>query len=266
MDTPASPAPPPHPDSDEDSHDAHRSHLVLWLVAAAAAFLLLAGGVGYWWRATHEQSPPAGRALQQEDRVQSTPAAADDIDCEKGMIPYQDQSFGFAFCYPEEWGKADVRDDRFEPADPGSRWMISFPDKPAVRMAFVSDTWTTNVGRDGGCADPAKEVAYDHFSAAWQTETDGTDISYAARDVSSKANVYRIEEYTDNLLTNGVCLRAYASVNTTTYRHLTLSYYAAFSEAVTSPKQHIDAPETLIPVSDRQAIAAVVASARRFGN
>jgi len=252
------------PEPYEAQHDAKKSYLVLWLVVICAAFLLVIGTAGYgWWKHNKKTSlsKPDLTILKEDRAITDTVTGGEALVCGTGLRTFQDERFGLGFCYPDAWGEASVADDRFEPSDSGARWMISFAHKPAVRAGLVTVNWNTKVGRDGVCQTPVQEVDYGQFSPAWQTND--TDVTYASRDISSKVNTYRIEEYTDNLLTNGVCLRAYATVDAPQYPHLTVSYFASFTEEITTPKKHIDNPNLLISEPDRAAVAAIAASAKR---
>lgn len=256
------------PEQPDDQHDAKKSHVVTWLVLLFAVLLFAVGGTAYYmWKNNDDKDKKQSSSnTPGEDRAQNgkdTPP--EDIKCDEGWTSYQDQSFGFGFCYPEAWGKAMVTDDKFEPADKGSRWLISFPEKDAVKVAFVSDDWSTTVPRDGTCATPVQDVDYSEFSPAWQTQG-GTDITYAERDISAKAKAYSIEEHVDNLLTNGACIRGYVTLNTEDYTHITTSYFAEFSGGITTPKQHIDSPNTLVSVADREDITELVLSMKEYGN
>jgi hypothetical protein len=260
----------PHPEHTDESeqyeaqHDAKRSHMVLWLVVACTAFLLIMGAAGYGWWKQHKKTSlgKPNPSILTEDRAATDTAAAASFSCSTGLRTFQDARFGLGFCYPDAWGEAKVTDDRFDPSDAGARWMIAFTHKPAVKAGLVTADWSTEVARDGTCQTPVQEVDYGQFSPAWQTNE--PDASYASRDISSKVNTYRIEEYVDNLLTNGACLRAYGTVDAPQYVHLTVSYLANFTETISTPKEHIESPNVLIPEADRAAIAAAVASVRRI--
>lgn len=227
--------------------------LLMVLVIAIAAFAA-------WWFFMREDSANnnTDTAVPTENTGEQTGA----LSCDEGMVVYTNEDLGIEFCYPTAWGAPSVTDAKFAAADTGERWTVSFADKDAVHLGVVSEDWTTAVGRDGVCADPAvvELPAFTPFSTAWVTE--GTPTTSASRGVEHVAGQYLVREHVDNVLTNGVCLEGYTVIDDEIWRHTAASYFAEFTVAIPSPAEHMAEPNILIPVADRDDFAAFVASVR----
>ena len=83
---------------------------------------------------------------------------------------------------------------------------------------------------------------------------------YGTRGVEVLASEYLIQEYVDDLLTNGVCVEGFTIIDGEVYSHTTASYFAEYDAPVTTPQQHIDDPNILIPAADRAEFYTFVKS------
>jgi hypothetical protein len=241
--------------------------IVLWIGAGLLVLLLLI--VGIVWAASVINKDDGGKKQEASSNTNTdeqsgdegdVPAAADE--CTARERRYQNRDLSLGFCYPNEWGDVAVNEALFHPSDDGTRLRLSFADKPQIHIGLVSDDWSTDAARDGTCADPANQTLpnFDSFSARWTTEGPAGDITSATRGLEISTDEYIIEEYADNLLTNGACLTGFKLTDGEVYRHAEASYFAAFTKAIAGPQAHIDDPTILVPVADRTAFIDLVKS------
>jgi hypothetical protein len=229
--------------------------LVLLLIAVTVIALASRGD-------TDEGQKKTATNTSSEETEEKTETATGESRCTAKERRYQNESLSLGFCYPNAWGNVSVHDAKFDPSDDGTRLKLSFSEKPQVNVGLVSDSWSTDAARDGVCSDPAKQELPDFtsFSARWDTEGEGADITSATRGLEIATDEYIIEEYVDNLLTNGVCITGFNLTNGEVYRHAEASYSAGFSAAIPSPSAHINDPTELVPVADRTDFTALVKS------
>lgn len=211
--------------------------------------LLLAGGGAYALLRMGSEDTPSQPTSQTETENRQTAEPA----CGDGKSGYDNPTYGISFCYPESWGTVSIADSRFAPQDTGSRYELSFSDKLAVKIGLVSDDWTTEVGRGGGCADPSMDVPEGApFAEEWSKQLDDSGtLMYASRGLSTGSSRYVIQESVDDYV-GGVCTRAYANLDGTAYKLATASYYVGFSERVSTPQLHVSDPTVLFTVIERQ--------------
>ncbi|MGH7158077.1 MAG: hypothetical protein ACREGD_03330 [Candidatus Saccharimonadales bacterium] len=227
----------------------------VWLLILLLIFLLLFFG-WWWWKdkdKTDQTAQNNGGSTQQEEQVEEAA-------CDEGFTAYENAEQGIGFCYPTDWGTVTLADAKFAAADTGERWTFRFADKAMVNLGVVTADWSTEVARDGTCVDPAVQTlpAFSPFSTTWTTE--GTPVMSATRGVEVMSGQYLIRETVDDLLTNGVCLEGYTLIEGDVYTHTAASYSAEFAAPVTTPQQHIDNPNTLIPATDRNQFYTFVKS------
>ncbi len=193
----------------------------------------------------------------------SANASGGGLNCDERLKHYENSFMGIGFCYPASWGEAFVQEGKFEPADTGSRWRLTFSTKDQVTLGLVSPDWTTTVPRDTSCKDPAAQTIppYAPVSTTWKTE--GNPVASAGRGIEAKEGKYRIDEYTADLTTNGVCLTGYTQVGGQ-FRHAVATYYTEFSPVIVSPSHHIANPNTLITSGDRSEFTAFVKSIQKL--
>lgn len=241
-----------------------KSRLMPWLIVIIVLlFMVLAGLFGWlWWR--DRGSEPATPTGTNGEPVVEAPVEEEESACADDFTPYANSDLGVEFCYPTVWGIPTATDAKFAEADTGQRWLISFADNEAVHAGLVTADWTTAVGRDGTCVDPAVQTmpTVESVSTEWVIEAaegDGTAVS-ALRGIQNNEGVLLINEYVDSLLSNGVCLNGYKAIDNELYPVVAASYYVGFNEAIASPQQHIDNPEALIPAEDRTDFATFVTS------
>lgn len=232
----------------------------LWLLILLLILLLLFFG-WWWWKDKDKKDETAqnnnSNNSQQEQQAQ-------EATCDTGYTAYEATDLGIGFCYPTAWGTASVIDAKFAAADTGQRWKVTFTSKPVVNLGVVTDDWSTTVPRDGVCVDPAVQVlpAFSPFSTSWETE--GTPVTSATRGIEVMAGQYLIQERVDDVLTSGVCLEGYTITGGDPYSHTSASYSAEFAAPVTTPQQHIDSPNTLIPEADRTQFYTFVKSVHKL--
>jgi len=239
---------------------------LLWAGGIFLLVLLLVAGIvwvsslGTSDKGTDKTATTTDKPEEEEESKSTDPEA-----CTAKQRRYQNRDLSLGFCYPNVWGNVSVADAEFDPSDDGTRLKLSFSAKPQVNIGLVSDDWSTDVARDGVCSDPAQQELpnFESFSARWATEGSGASISSATRGLEIATDEYIIEEYVDNLLTNGVCLTGFKLTEGEVYRHVEASYSAAFSAEITTPQAHINDPTVLVPVADRTAFIALVKSFRK---
>lgn len=244
------------------------------MIVIMILLLALAGLFGWlWWqeRNDDEQQNASTQNTQQAEESQQAESK-----CSEDFSIYTSEDLNIEFCYPTAWGQVELTDARLlsEPsegfaADSGSRWRLSFSEESAVNLGLVSTDWSTNVGRDGTCTDPATQVLpeFSPFSTEWSVEIEsGTppQPDSAIRGVEVEEDKYLIQEHVDNLLTNGVCLKGYTIIDNETYPHATASYSADFNDEVSTPQQHMDNPDILIPSADRTDFATLINSIKAY--
>lgn len=249
----------------------HRSKKMwLWLLIILLILLLLF--FGWWWKDKDKKDETAQNNTnnsQQEQQPQ------EEATCDKGYTEYENADLDIGFCYPTAWGTVTVADARFQQtpttvgdttvaADTGQRWRVSFSAKSEVNLGLVTADWSTEVARDGVCVDPAVQTlpAFSPFSTAWVTE--GTPVMSGTRGIEVMASEYLIQEEVDDLLTNGVCVRGYTIIDGDPFSHTAASYSAEFAAPVTTPQQHIDNPNILIPEDDRNEFYIFVKSVHKL--
>lgn len=235
--------------------------LRIFIIVIMILLLVLAGLFGWlWWK-------ERGNDQKEDTSSQATPAEPEQTAnaCPENFTVYANEDLGIEFCYPTAWGKVEVDDAKFADADTGSRWLINFTDNDAAYLGLASTDWTTEVPRDYTCVDPGVTVlpAFSPFSTDWTT-TDDVPTSYASRGVQVAADDYLINEEVSNLLLNGVCLHGYTVIENETYGHTSASYYADFDGTITTPQQHIDDPDALIPAASRADFATFVQSIKAY--
>lgn len=232
------------------------------LIVLLVLLLVLAGLLGWlWWRDQSDgASPDETPAVSEQTPADETPET---INCAEELTAYSNEDLNLQFCYPADWGVVAVSDAKFDPADTGERWRLSFSDKPAVNLGLVTEDWSTAVARDGVCVDPATQVlpAFSPFSTDWQISVGSTeDPDAASRGLEVMADQYLITEHVDNLLTNGVCMQGYGITGDDVYPFATASYFAEFTAAISTPSQHMASSTVLIPATERSQFAAFVQS------
>jgi hypothetical protein len=244
----------------------------LWIALIILLILLLLI-FGWLWRKDRDGKNGSGDndgAISQANNGEN--GDAEEPACAAGLTNYENEELGFGFCYPPAWGDVTVNDARFlsapeagVAADTGSRWRLGFTAKEMVNLGVVSADWSTQVGREGTCVDPAQSLPpFAPFSTAWATEDFGdSEAASGSRGIEVLADHYLLREFADNLLTNGVCLEGFTVINGT-YPHTSASYSAEFGGAITTPQQHMDTPDTLISAANRIDFAAFVKSVRRL--
>ena len=238
----------------------------LWLLIILLVLLLLF--LGWWWMNKDKKDDTAQNNTNNNSQQEQQPK---EVACDTGFTAYENTDLGIGFCYPTDWGTVTVTDARLQQtattvdgtviaADTGQRWLVSFSAKPAVHLGLVTADWSTEVGRDGTCVDPATPTlpAFSPFSTSWATE--GTPVMSATRGIEVMAGEYLIQEYVDDLLTNGVCVEGYTIIDGEVYTHTAANYSAEFAAPVTTPQQHIDDPNILIPAADRDEFYVFVKS------
>lgn len=245
----------------------HKSKLLTWLMIIIILLaIILAGLLGWlWWRDRDQsanQGTPTGQNDSPQEEISGEPI--EEAACADGFTTYTNADLGVQFCYPTTWGEPSVSDAKFAAADTGSRWLISFASNSAVHAGLVTSDWTTAVGRDGTCVDPAVQTmpTVEAFSTEWiveATEGDGTTSS-ALRGVQSSGSTLLINEYVDSLLSNGVCLNGYKAIDNELYPVVAASYFVEFNGTVANPQQHVDNSEVLIPAESREDFATFVES------
>lgn len=230
----------------------------LWLLILLLVLLLLFFG-WWWWKDKDKKDDTSNNSSNNSSQQQEEQAA-----CGEGLTEYENAELGIGFCYPTDWGEVTVADAKFDAADNGERWRVMFANKEMVNLGLVTDDWSTEVARDGTCVDPAVQTlpAFSPFSTTWTTE--GTPVSSATRGVEVEADHYLINEEVDDLLTNGVCVHGYTIINGDVYTHTSASYSVEFGGSVTTPQQHIDNPNTLVPATDRDEFYAFVKSVHKL--
>lgn len=237
--------------------------------------LALAGLFGWlWWqeRNDDEQQNASTQNTQQSEESQQA-----ENKCSEDFSIYTSEDLSVEFCYPTAWGQVELTDARLlsEPnegiaADNGSRWRLSFSEKSVVNIGLVSTDWSTNVGRDGTCTDPATQFLpeFSPFSTEWNVEieidTAPPQPDSATRGIEVEEDKFLVKERVDNLLTNGACLEGYTIIDNETYPHVTASYSANFNSEVSNPQQHMDDPDVLISAADRANFATLVKSVKAY--
>lgn len=245
----------------------HRKMWWVWGLIILLILLLLFFG-WWWWKDKDKKDSTANTNTNNSSQEQQP---QEETACDEGYTAYENADLGIGFCYPTDWGTVTVADARLQTtsttvdgtviaADTGERWLVSFSAKPAVHLGMVTADWSTEVGRDGVCVDPAVQTlpSFSPFSTAWETE--GTPVTYATRGIEVASGEFLIQEYVDDLLTNGVCVEGFTIIEGDEFTHTTASYSAEFAAPVTTPQQHIDNPNTLIPAADRTEFAVFVKS------
>ncbi len=227
----------------------------LWIILIVILIAALAFGGWWWWRERDESDSSSSTETSSETIV-----GEETERCTEGLANYVNADLGVGFCYPEEWGAVTVTDAKFDATDTGSRWRISFADNEAVNLGVVSDDWATTSTRDGTCVDPAVQTLPDFSPLVTAWEIEGNPANSAVRGIEAEAGEYFIREQVDDLLTNGVCLEGFTIINGDTYSHTAASYYVAFSSPVTTPQQHIDNSNVLLPEAERDGFYAFVKS------
>ncbi|HUS26153.1 MAG TPA: hypothetical protein VMY99_02285 [Nevskiaceae bacterium] len=240
-----------------------------WLLLLLLILLLIAVLCGWlWWHNRDKDDDKKGStSSSQAAKKDSGTADEEEAVCAEGLTAYENTSLSFGFCYPTAWGAVSTADAKFAAADAGSRWRLSFAGKPQVHIGVASADWATAVAREGTCVDPARPTlpAFAPFSTTWVTETGGgPTVSSGTRGVEVLADHYLIQEYVDDLLTSGVCLEGFTVINAPSYAHTDASYSVDFGGTVTTPQQHINNPNTLIPAADRDDFAAFVKSVHKL--
>lgn len=84
------------------------------------------------------------------------------------------------------------------------------------------------------------------------------------RGIEVMAGQYLIQERVDDVLTNGACVEGYTIIDGDPYSHTAASYSAEFAAPVTTPQQHIDDPNILIPADDRSEFYIFVKSVHKL--
>lgn len=178
-------------------------------------------------------------------------------DCTETFRQFSNTDLGFRFCYPETWGDVSVQDARFDAADTGSRYRLTFSKKSQVHMGLQSDDWATATMQER-CEDPAKALPdFSVFDTSWSLTRQADVVTQASRSIEIAANNYLI---TEDVGPAGVCLRGYEIINGRAFRYVAVSYAASFQKGILSPQQHIDKPNELISRAQRTDFTAVVKS------
>lgn len=249
-----SPAPPFGP--------PRKSKKMRWIWIIIILLILLGLFAGWWWWKDKDKKEETTNNNSNSSQQQQT--ETETVTCDEGFAEYENEDLGIGFCYPEDWSDVAVADGKFAAADTGERWIVKFASKPMVNLGVVSTDWSTEVPRDGVCVDPAVQTlpAFSPFSTSWTTE--GTPVSSATRGIEVEANKFLIQEEVDDLLTNGVCLTGYTITDGDPFTHTAASYSAEFGGSVTTPQQHIDNPNVLIPAADREEFYTFVKSVHKL--
>lgn len=237
------------------------------IIIIALIVLLLAGIIGYFIITSNRAAPVKDvtkdtTSSDKKDDATSTPATP--IRCADSYSVFADSTFGMAFCYPTEWGSTTVNDALVGPADTGHRQSISFSANPFFSVGGTSDDWSTTVGRDTGCLEPNNvTVPLSSYNTSWHDMIgSGAGIEFAARSLPAPTGGYDSTETVSNLLQSGVCVQAHKVINGSRYRVGFAAFYRDFAEAsgIVTPSLHIDHPDVLFSVTQRQQFDAVLAS------
>lgn len=259
--------PPPPGDSNQQpmmgSDSSAPKSKKMWLWIAILIVVLLLGGVLAWWL-MKDKDKKDDTATNNSNNSSQQETASQEATCDDGLTAYKNDDLAIGFCYPTDWGTVTVADAKFEAADTGERWRVQFADKAAVNLGVVTEDWSTDAAREITCVDPAVQTlpAFSPFSTEWDTE--GTPVSSASRGIEVEADKYLIREDVDDLLTSGVCVFGYTIIDGDVYTHTTATYSAEFSGSVTTPQQHMDNPDTLVPEADRDEFYAFVKSVHKL--
>lgn len=233
-----------------------------WLIIILILLLLLGLVFGWLWWKGKDDSPKA--STKTTPSIEDTEKSADGSACVEGFTRYDNEELDISFCYPTTWGDVSQNDARFAAADTGSRWRLGFSAKPEVNVGLASVDWATEVPRDGVCVDPAvtELPAFEPFETEWITTMDDP-VSSGSRGITKLDDEYLIRENVDSLLTSGVCLEGFKTLDESDhYDHAAASYSVEFNEDITNPAQHIADPNVLIPSPDRGDFKIFVDSMR----
>ncbi len=250
--------------ADSSTHQPKKSRRKLLLIVLALAAILAAAGGYLWWNSNKDNNQQTNQPTTTTPVTTTQTPEPTATTC-PNQVSFSNKSFGASFCYPVAWGDYTVENDKLAASDTGTRLIVNFSKKPSVHVAGASTNWTTTVGRDGICSDPPPPATeFGPLSTEWETEGSGMDVTSATRRIVNKTGTYLIDEYTDDVLTNGVCLKGYSIINGSPFNVVTASYFAAFGKGITTPKAHIDNPNILIPAADRADFKAVVLSVKKL--
>lgn len=232
--------------------------IVLLAIIVVGLVLFLGSGDG---KKAVEDTPTDRSSSQNEEATNAEACAAK-------LRRYQNQDLDIRFCYPTAWGDVKVADGKFDPSDSGTRVLLSFADKPQVHLGLVSDDWSTDTTREATCVEPGVQAFPDtsNFSARWVDDLKlptGEPMS-STRGLEITPDELLVQEHAYDTLTSGVCLEGYKAFGGEVYRNAMATYYTDFNDKVTTPKAHIAAPTTLIPVADRTDLTAFVKSIEKF--
>jgi len=215
---------------------------------------------------------PGGQTFVNATKEDVKPKAEEVADtkpkCSANETLFADKSFGAAFCYPAEWGKASVEDAKIDTTDTGYREAVRFSVNTKFIVGGTSDDWSTTVGRGVGCQEPSNVVPeLSSYDTNWHDFSgEGMAIEFATRSIASSEGGYDITETVSNLLDVGVCVQGHKIIDGSRYRVLSEAFFTDFSESsgVTTPKAHIDNSSVLFSDTERVQFDALLASAVSF--
>ena len=191
--------------------------------------------------------------------------------CSANETLFADKSFGAAFCYPSEWGTASVMDAKIDTSDTGYREAVRFSANTKFIVGGVSEDWTTTIGRGVGCQEPSNSVpSPDSYDTEWHDVIGtGADIEFATRGINpalATGSSYDINETVSSILDSGVCVQGHTVINGSRYLVLSAAYYIDFSAplGITTPKAHIDSPNTLFTLVERLQLEKLLSSAVKY--
>lgn len=245
--------------------ESKRSHKTIIIIICVLVALILAAITWYFFfnnrpvpvKDTATITPSSGKK-------DTTPVPSAAIRCADSYSAFADRSVGMAFCYPSSWGTATVHDALVAPTDTGHRQSITFSANPFFSVGGTSDDWSTTVGRDTGCLEPNNvTVAASAYNTSWHDMVgSGADVEFATRSLPAPAGGYDSTETVSNILQSGVCAQAHKVISGSRYRVAFTAFYHDFAEAsgIVTPSLHIDHPDVLFSVEQRQQFDAVLAS------
>ncbi|HET8669820.1 MAG TPA: hypothetical protein VFM05_04105 [Candidatus Saccharimonadales bacterium] len=256
----------PLSNSSNPSPEPHKGPNWVMLGIIGGIILLLLAGLGTWFLMNNKAEKKKDAIISKGNKDKKTASSVSQADCAATLRLYQNEDLDIKFCYPDDWGDVRAEDAKFDPSDDGTRVRLTFTDKSAVHVGLVSDDWSTDAARESTCIDLSVQAFPDTstFSARWATDPATGPPMSALKGLEMIPGELLIQEQTDGLLTNGICLEGYKAFGGAVYRIATATYYAAFSSSIASPEDHIVDPTELIPATDRTDFIAFIKSVERY--
>lgn len=234
-----------------------------WIIIAAMLVLLIAAGVAAFLLLGKkddskgpENQPAQSQQAANENEESTGGEAVEPIDCEDGYTGFASAEFGAAFCYPNEWGTASVKDAKLADEDTGYRQIVAFSRNPQFVVGGVSDDWTTAVGRGGSCLEPSNTPL---DASAYNEEWHDITEDFAKRSLETSIGGYDMTETVGSFL-GGLCAVGHKVINGSRYRVVSVSYFNAFTSSVTSAADHMEDPYVLFRETERFNLDKILAT------